>query len=182
MNHGKAFVQGKRGRGQPALILEGRKIWYFPKCVTTRTVRWLAQAGQVPEDYDGDWVKVVLRCKLRDGRIYRSIQPLCRARKAKCDEGQPCSHCRDNSLTCVYKVIPPSKSCRALSGCYLISGIDDLIKNHFCRFVLSSPWPGFLHVFVPRSFGWRFSSGTALYINYFCPSLSIVIQALVAFV
>ncbi|KAI9768126.1 MAG: JmjC domain-containing histone demethylation protein 1 [Geoglossum umbratile] len=44
------------------LIIEGRKIWYFPQCVTTRTVRWLAQAGsQVPEDYNGGWVKVELR-------------------------------------------------------------------------------------------------------------------------
>jgi hypothetical protein len=55
------YLRSTGGTVTWALILEGRKIWYFPKCVTTRTVRWLAQAGsQVPEDYDDDWVKVVL--------------------------------------------------------------------------------------------------------------------------
>ncbi|KAJ5663586.1 hypothetical protein N7507_004317 [Penicillium longicatenatum] len=34
----------------------------------------------------------------------------CRARKAKCDEGRPaCSHCKENSLSCVYKEVPPHK-------------------------------------------------------------------------
>ncbi|KAL4870006.1 hypothetical protein BDV12DRAFT_166848 [Aspergillus spectabilis] len=34
----------------------------------------------------------------------------CRARKAKCDEGRPaCSHCKENSLVCVYKEVPPHK-------------------------------------------------------------------------
>ncbi|KAJ6123307.1 hypothetical protein N7512_005772 [Penicillium capsulatum] len=34
----------------------------------------------------------------------------CRARKAKCDEGRPaCSHCKENSLNCVYKEVPPHK-------------------------------------------------------------------------
>ncbi|KAH0563228.1 hypothetical protein GP486_002196 [Trichoglossum hirsutum] len=44
------------------LILTGRKIWYFPRHVSSRTVRWLAQAGsQTPENYPSDWVKVELR-------------------------------------------------------------------------------------------------------------------------
>ncbi|KAI9784302.1 MAG: hypothetical protein M1839_002363 [Geoglossum umbratile] len=44
------------------LILEGRKIWYFPRHVSSRTVRWLALVGsQTPEDYEGGWVKVELR-------------------------------------------------------------------------------------------------------------------------
>ena len=44
------------------LILEGRKIWYFPRHVNSRTILWLAQAGsQTPENYQGDWVKVELR-------------------------------------------------------------------------------------------------------------------------
>lgn len=30
----------------------------------------------------------------------------CRARKAKCDEGRPCSHCKENGLVCTYKDIP----------------------------------------------------------------------------
>ncbi|KAJ5485372.1 hypothetical protein N7539_005360 [Penicillium diatomitis] len=34
----------------------------------------------------------------------------CRSRKAKCDEGRPaCSHCKENSLVCVYKEVPPHK-------------------------------------------------------------------------
>ncbi|KAH0545335.1 hypothetical protein FGG08_000634 [Glutinoglossum americanum] len=44
------------------LILEGRKIWYFPRHVTAQTVRWLSFAGsQTPEDYRDGWVKVELR-------------------------------------------------------------------------------------------------------------------------
>lgn len=43
------------------LILEGRKIWYFPRHVSSQTVRWLAKAGsQTPENYGG-WAKVELR-------------------------------------------------------------------------------------------------------------------------
>ncbi|PYH95408.1 C6 finger domain protein [Aspergillus ellipticus CBS 707.79] len=38
----------------------------------------------------------------------------CRARKAKCDEGRPaCSHCKENSLICVYKEVPPHKQEKA---------------------------------------------------------------------
>jgi hypothetical protein len=44
------------------LILEGRKIWYFPRHVSSTTVRWLATAGsQTPDHYEGGWVKVELR-------------------------------------------------------------------------------------------------------------------------
>ncbi|KAI9856078.1 MAG: hypothetical protein M1813_009298 [Trichoglossum hirsutum] len=44
------------------LILTGRKIWYFPRHVNSRTIRWLAQAGsQSLENYEGGWVKVELR-------------------------------------------------------------------------------------------------------------------------
>jgi hypothetical protein len=44
------------------LILEGRKIWYFPRRVNSRTIRWLALAGsQSPENYEDGWVKVKLR-------------------------------------------------------------------------------------------------------------------------
>jgi hypothetical protein len=43
------------------LILERRKIWYFPRHVTTQTVRWLGHTGsQNPEDYEGGWVKIEL--------------------------------------------------------------------------------------------------------------------------
>ncbi|KAJ6081446.1 hypothetical protein N7499_006320 [Penicillium canescens] len=38
----------------------------------------------------------------------------CRAKKAKCDEGQPnCSHCKKNGLTCVYKSPSPQKPDKA---------------------------------------------------------------------
>ena len=36
----------------------------------------------------------------------------CRTRKAKCDEARPCSHCKDNSLPCTYRDIPPHKQDR----------------------------------------------------------------------
>lgn len=36
----------------------------------------------------------------------------CRTRKAKCDEARPCSHCKDNSLNCTYRDIPPHKQDR----------------------------------------------------------------------
>jgi Fungal Zn(2)-Cys(6) binuclear cluster domain len=36
----------------------------------------------------------------------------CRTRKAKCDEARPCSHCKDNQLTCTYREIPPHKQDR----------------------------------------------------------------------
>lgn len=42
-------------------ILEGRKIWYFPRSLNMKTLRWLAVAGsQSPEHYRDDWVKVEL--------------------------------------------------------------------------------------------------------------------------
>jgi hypothetical protein len=44
------------------LILEGRKIWYFPRHVSSQTIRWLALAGsQTLENYEAGWVKVELR-------------------------------------------------------------------------------------------------------------------------
>ncbi len=36
----------------------------------------------------------------------------CRTRKAKCDESRPCSHCKDNNLSCTYRDIPPQKQDR----------------------------------------------------------------------
>jgi hypothetical protein len=44
------------------LILTGRKIWYYPREITTQAVRWLAMAGsQTPEYYSQGWIKVELR-------------------------------------------------------------------------------------------------------------------------
>ncbi|KAH0562968.1 hypothetical protein GP486_002469 [Trichoglossum hirsutum] len=52
----------KGGANTWILILEGRKIWYFPRHVTAQTVRWLAYAGsQYLEGYEDGWVKVELR-------------------------------------------------------------------------------------------------------------------------
>ncbi|KAH9819796.1 C6 zinc finger protein domain-containing protein, partial [Teratosphaeria destructans] len=34
----------------------------------------------------------------------------CRARKQKCDEGNPCSFCKENNLTCQYRDTPPAKT------------------------------------------------------------------------
>ncbi|KAH0551711.1 hypothetical protein GP486_007072, partial [Trichoglossum hirsutum] len=43
-------------------ILEGRKIWYFPRHVTAQTVRCLSRAGsQTPENYKDGWVKIELK-------------------------------------------------------------------------------------------------------------------------
>jgi hypothetical protein len=43
------------------MILEGRKIWYFPRVLNSRTLLWLAEAGsQSPEHYREGWVKVEL--------------------------------------------------------------------------------------------------------------------------
>ena len=44
------------------MILEGRKIWYFPRHPTGQTVRWLELAGpETPQYYEGGWIKVELR-------------------------------------------------------------------------------------------------------------------------
>ena len=44
------------------LILEGRKIWYFPRHSTRQAVRWLELAGpENPKYYEGGWIKVELR-------------------------------------------------------------------------------------------------------------------------
>ena len=44
------------------LILEGIKIWYFPRYLTSQTVRWLELAGpEDPKYYEGGWIKVELR-------------------------------------------------------------------------------------------------------------------------
>jgi hypothetical protein len=41
------------------LIIEGQKIWYFPRHDTAHTRRWYTQVGtQVPESFGG-WTKVV---------------------------------------------------------------------------------------------------------------------------
>ncbi|GAB7360772.1 hypothetical protein MBLNU230_g0760t1 [Neophaeotheca triangularis] len=34
----------------------------------------------------------------------------CRQRKQKCDEGSPCSFCKENSLNCTYRETPPAKT------------------------------------------------------------------------
>ncbi|KAI7516412.1 hypothetical protein KC343_g23325, partial [Hortaea werneckii] len=34
----------------------------------------------------------------------------CRQRKQKCDEGSPCSFCKENNLSCQYRDTPPAKT------------------------------------------------------------------------
>lgn len=42
-------------------ILEGRKIWYFPRKITSESVRLLALAGsQWPQGYEEGWARVEL--------------------------------------------------------------------------------------------------------------------------
>ncbi|KAL4887785.1 hypothetical protein BDV59DRAFT_162914 [Aspergillus ambiguus] len=44
------------------LILEGRKIWYFPRKLSPNAVRWLALMGsQNVQGYEGGWARVELR-------------------------------------------------------------------------------------------------------------------------
>ena len=44
------------------MILEGRKIWYFPRHFTSQTVRWLELAGpESPKYYKRGWIKIELR-------------------------------------------------------------------------------------------------------------------------
>lgn len=51
----------------------------------------------------------------------------CRTRKAKCDEARPCSHCKDNSLHCTYRDIPPHKQDR--NALALEAKIDSLQRD-----------------------------------------------------
>ncbi|CRG90473.1 Estradiol 17-beta-dehydrogenase 11 [Talaromyces islandicus] len=57
----------------------------------------------------------------------------CRARKAKCDEGRPsCSHCKENSIACVYKEIPPHKQEKATQ--VLLDRLERLEERMEARF------------------------------------------------
>ncbi|KAF2137763.1 uncharacterized protein K452DRAFT_257227 [Aplosporella prunicola CBS 121167] len=49
------------GTGTWAGILSGRKIWYFPRRVTTQTLRLLAELGSVSPEISDEWIKVELR-------------------------------------------------------------------------------------------------------------------------
>jgi Fungal Zn(2)-Cys(6) binuclear cluster domain len=51
----------------------------------------------------------------------------CRTRKAKCDEARPCSHCKDNSLSCTYRDVPPHKQDR--NALALEAKIDSLQRE-----------------------------------------------------
>ncbi|KAK4556162.1 hypothetical protein LTR86_006859 [Recurvomyces mirabilis] len=47
----------------------------------------------------------------------------CRARKQKCDEGNPCSFCKENNLGCQYRDTPPAKTDKNMEK--LLSYMDD---------------------------------------------------------
>ncbi|KAI1979758.1 hypothetical protein LOZ53_006733 [Ophidiomyces ophidiicola] len=55
----------------------------------------------------------------------------CRARKAKCDEGRPsCGHCKESSVQCVYKDVPPHKHERSTQILLdRLQQIDDRFKD-----------------------------------------------------
>ncbi|KAM3413937.1 hypothetical protein BST61_g10608 [Cercospora zeina] len=46
----------------------------------------------------------------------------CRQRKQKCDEGTPCSFCKENTLTCQYRDTPPAKTDKNMDK--LLSSMD----------------------------------------------------------
>ncbi|KAL3469072.1 hypothetical protein BJX99DRAFT_242142 [Aspergillus californicus] len=69
-------------------------------------------ASHTPVPYESGYYHQGQSYGMRHRRAARAQQACdqCRARKAKCDEGRPaCSHCKENSLICVYKEVPPHK-------------------------------------------------------------------------
>ncbi|KAL4916922.1 hypothetical protein BDW62DRAFT_93517 [Aspergillus aurantiobrunneus] len=67
--------------------------------------------SNTPAPYDASYYQSQ-SLNMRHRKATRAQQACdqCRARKAKCDEGRPaCSHCKENSLVCVYKEVPPHK-------------------------------------------------------------------------
>ncbi|KAL4875286.1 hypothetical protein BJY04DRAFT_232749 [Aspergillus karnatakaensis] len=67
--------------------------------------------SQTPGPYDAGYYQTG-SMNMRHRKATRAQQACdqCRARKAKCDEGRPaCSHCKENSLVCIYKEVPPHK-------------------------------------------------------------------------
>ncbi|KAK5076620.1 hypothetical protein LTS08_005790 [Lithohypha guttulata] len=63
--------------------------------------------GYWPPPPHADWYQQQRRKPVRAAQACDS----CRQRKAKCDEGRPeCTHCKENSLRCTYRDVPPQKS------------------------------------------------------------------------
>ncbi|WPH00151.1 Hypothetical protein R9X50_00297400 [Acrodontium crateriforme] len=52
----------------------------------------------------------------------------CRQRKQKCDEGQPCSFCKENDLTCQYRDTPPAKTDKNMEK--LMSIVEQGLQKH----------------------------------------------------
>jgi len=62
------------GQHTVILILEGRKIWYFPRNLDMESVLWFSEAGtQYPHRYRGGWARVELRA---GDFMYVSVKPI----------------------------------------------------------------------------------------------------------
>ncbi|CAG7954855.1 unnamed protein product [Penicillium olsonii] len=69
-----------------------------------------ATTASTPPGYDPAFYQNQTYTRQRKAARATQACDQCRTRKAKCDEGRPnCSHCKENSLTCVYKEVPPHK-------------------------------------------------------------------------
>ncbi|CAG7952149.1 unnamed protein product [Penicillium salamii] len=67
-------------------------------------------AASTPPGYDPAFYQNQAYTRQRKAARATQACDQCRTRKAKCDEGRPnCSHCKENSLQCVYKEVPPHK-------------------------------------------------------------------------
>ncbi|KAB8212820.1 hypothetical protein BDV33DRAFT_210814 [Aspergillus novoparasiticus] len=58
----------------------------------------------------------------------------CRAKKAKCDEGQPsCSHCKENNANCTYKVTPHKQDKATQIVLYQLQSFQETMMERFNR-------------------------------------------------
>lgn len=52
---------------------------------------------------------------------------LCRQRKQRCDEGNPCSFCKESSLTCQYRDTPPAKTDKKMDT--VVSLVEGIVQE-----------------------------------------------------
>jgi hypothetical protein len=62
--------------------------------------------------YQPPWQAAPIPFEIQRKRQMRATQACeeCRQRKQKCDEGKPCSVCKEIGLTCLYRNMPPAKT------------------------------------------------------------------------
>ncbi|KAL2834499.1 hypothetical protein BDW59DRAFT_48228 [Aspergillus cavernicola] len=91
--------------------------------------------SHTPAPYDSSYYQSQSYGMSRHRKTTRAQQACdqCRTRKAKCDEGRPaCSHCKENSLICVYKEVPPHKQEKSTQHILdRIQAFEDLIETRF---------------------------------------------------